>query len=119
MKTNMRKREWILLGCIAACMLGIILWMRSGTPAVTVRVVHEQRTVLEFDPQTDALYHVEGDCGGLDIEVKNGRWHVIHEQCPNHICALTGWADAENLKIITCLPNRIVIQIGEYSHGKQ
>ena len=58
----------------------------------------------------------DGDCGGLDVEVKGGRWHVIHEQCPNHICANTGWASPEDMIVITCMPNNIVIQVSEYTY---
>ena len=115
MNGRMKKPEWIMLAVIAAvCLLAIIVMHRPRTD-VTVQVIHDGKTVLEFTPEQDALYHVEGNCGGLDIEVKNGRWHVIHEQCPNHICAKTGWASAENLAVITCMPNDIVIRISEYN----
>lgn len=71
--------------------------------------------VLEFDPYVDAIYDVDGDTGGLQVEVQDGKWHVTNEQCPNHICASMGWMGMDDIAIpITCLPNNIIIYIEEY-----
>lgn len=74
-----------------------------------VDVVHNNETVLRFDPSIDAVYHISGDVGGLDVEVKDGKWHVINEQCPNHICANMGWVGVDDMIPITCIPNDIYI----------
>ena len=115
MNTMMNKKELLIIGGIILCCVAAVLFLRHPRGNAVVQVIHDGVVVLEFPSEKDALYHVEGNCGGLDIEVKNNRWHVINEQCPNHICAKTGWASAENLTVITCMPNDIVIRIGEYS----
>ena len=116
MKTLLQKKEMIIVALIAALCAVWILVLRRPKSHVTVQIVHGQEVIREFDPAEDAIYHVDGDCGGLDVEVKGGRWHVIREQCPNHICANTGWASPEDMIVITCMPNNIVIQVSEYTY---
>ena len=113
----MKKREWIiLLAVIAACLLGSVLFsMRpKKNSGYVVKVQHGSEIVKEFDPMVDAVYAIEGDCGGLEVEVKEGRWHVINEKCPNHICANMGWMSVEDTLLpITCLPNNVIIYLEE------
>ena len=116
MSTFLHKKEFVIVALIAAVCAVWILVLRRPKHHVTVQVVHGQEVVREFSPEEDALYHIDGDCGGLDVEVKGGRWHVINEQCPNHICAHTGWASPEDMIVITCMPNDIVIQVSEYTY---
>ena len=119
MKKTLQKKEFLCIAALILVSLAWILWLKRPKEHVRVDVIHDGKTVLEFSPDEDAVYHIDGDCGGLDVEVKDGRWHVIHEQCPNHICAHTGWASAEDMIVITCLPNDIVIRMGEYTYEAQ
>ena len=80
---------------------------------VKVQITHNGTVVKVFDPSVDAVYHVEGDYGGLDVEVKDGKWHVTNEECPNHICSQTGWVSTEDFLPIVCLPNNVTVQISE------
>ena len=136
----MKKKEWIILAVIAVLAAGFLLWTNrdqkvpadTGTvpteeavpteetvPTVSpedaqymVSVVYHNRVIMTFDYREDAVYHVDGDSGGLEIEVKDNKWHVINEQCPNHICASMGWVDVNEIIPITCLPNGIFIYPG-------
>ena len=87
----------------------------SGTEEVDpnaegmVNIFYHNQVISQFDPSVDAVYHVEGDYGGLDVEVKDGKWHVTNEECPNHVCANMGWVDINEIIPITCLPNGITI----------
>jgi hypothetical protein len=127
----MKKKElWILIVIALGAVLGMVFL--SNRPAaytgssteggfvsqsgVVVAVQHRSEIVLEFDPEVDAVYDIEGDVGGLQVEVKDGKWHVINEQCPNHICASMGWVGPEDLIPITCLPNNVMIFV-ESSDG--
>ncbi len=118
----MKKKEWIIIAVLAAVSIIAIVLMKmkpkeKGSGYV-VAVQHRMTIVKEFDPMVDAVYHIEGDVGGLDVEVKDGKWHVINEQCPNHVCAQMGWMGVEdNLMPITCLPNNIVIFLQESPDG--
>jgi hypothetical protein len=127
----MKKKElWILIVIALGAILGMVFlshrpaaYTGSSTEGgfvsqsgVVVAVQHRNEIVLEFDPEVDAVYDIEGDVGGLQVEVKDGKWHVINEQCPNHICASMGWVGPDDLIPITCLPNNIMIFV-ESSDG--
>ena len=125
-----RKEIYILIGIVLISILGLWIFQRPKTytgsstsgdfqsrSGVTVAVQHGNQIVLEFDPDVDALYHVDGDTGGLDIEVKDKQWRVVNEKCPNHICAAMGWADKDSVIPITCLPNNIMIFV-ESAHAE-
>ena len=112
----MKRKEWIILLVLAAAGIAAIAFMRlrPQPSGYVVAVQHRNQIVKEFDPMVDAVYHIDGDTGGLEIEVKDGRWHVINEQCPNHVCAQMGWMGTEDTLLpITCLPNNIVIFLEE------
>ena len=110
-----RKREIVLIAvlAVAALIAAVFFALPKQHSGVTVRIEQAGKLVQTFDPAVDAVYHIEGSCGGLDVEVKNGQWHVINEQCPNHICAEMGWRTAEDVIPVTCMPNEIVIYVGE------
>jgi len=79
-----------------------------------VAVQWRNDTVLRFDPFVDATYDIDGDVGGLQVEVKDGKWHVTNEQCPNHVCAQMGWVGVDDVTLpITCLPNNVIIFLEE------
>ena len=120
----MKKKEiWILVLVAVGALVGLLVLNHVNTPytgsstsgnfksesGVTVAVQHASDIVLEFDPAVDAIYTVDGDYGGLQIEVKDNQWRVINEKCPNHIWASMGWANKDSLIPITCLPNNIMI----------
>lgn len=75
-------------------------------------VEYQKEELLRFDIKKDAVYQVEGAVGIMNIEVKNGRFHVYDVDCPNHDCEKMGWIDTESIiPMIVCLPNEIVITL--------
>jgi hypothetical protein len=116
----MKKKELYILIAIAAAAVIALLVMKqinannaaSGS-SVKVQITHAGEVVQEFDPSVDAVYHITGSYGTLDVEVKDGSWHVTNEDCPNHICSKTGWVSVANYQPIICLPNEVVVQIAE------
>lgn len=111
----MKKNEKWILAIVAIAMLLLIGYfkMPKNKQSVKVAVQRGNTIVLEFDPSEDAIYHVPGDYGSLDIEVKDGKWHVTNEVCPNHICHKLGWVDENDPLPITCMPNNIIIYVEE------
>ena len=115
----MKRKEIITIAVIAAIAIVsiIALKLKAGSrkdSGYVCVVQHASEIVLEFDPMVDAVYQIDGDVGGLEVEVKEGKWHVINEKCPNHICASMGWMGIEDIGVpITCLPNNIVIYLQE------
>ncbi len=114
----MKRREWIIIGILAAAAVIAIAIMKlkpsSQASGYVVAIQHRNTIVQEFDPMVDAVYKVDGDVGGLEVEVKDGKWHVINEQCPNHVCANMGWMGVNDVGVpITCLPNNVIIFLEE------
>jgi hypothetical protein len=108
----MKKNELLIVGIIAVIALIGILVVRNQKPKEIenpVSIMYHNQVIQQFDPEVDAVYHVEGDYGGLDVEVKDGKWHVINEVCPNHNCAEMGWMGLDDIFPIICIPNGIVI----------
>ena len=129
---NMKKREIIILAIIACLSLaGLFFLNRSkiepnDTPSHTpssstnnpegdpkgewIGVIHRGKVILWFDSGVDDIYTVQGLVGRMDIEVKNGEWHISYVDCPNHTCEKMGWMNVDSLGVpITCLPNDILI----------
>ena len=110
----MKKKEikiLIVLVVAAVAALGIIklIQKKNAGSGVTVAIYYRDQIVKEFDPAKDAVYTVKGDYGTLDVEVKDDKWHVTNEECPNHICRQMGWVGPGEYLPITCLPNNIVV----------
>lgn len=112
----MKKKELLIIAILAILsILALFLLKRpiSNEKQVTVAIRHRNEIVQTFNPNEDAIYHIEGSYGSLDVEVKDGKWHVINEVCPNHICAQMGWKTPEDIDLIICLPNEIIIEVIE------
>lgn len=112
----MKKKEIKILVILAAAAAAVILVLKlvqarssAEGSGVKVAIYYRDEIVQEFWSGEDAVYQVDGDSGGLEVEVKDGKWHVINEQCPNHVCAEMGWVGEGEYLPITCLPNNIVI----------
>ena len=113
----MKKKEIIILAVIALLAVVAIVALNmpknvsktSETKGVMVAIYHRNKIVQEFDSGIDAVYTIEGDYGTLDVEVKDGKWRVTNEECPNHICAEMGWIGEGEYLPITCLPNNVVV----------
>lgn len=76
-----------------------------------VKVIHDKEVLLVFDASVDGEYWFEGNYGKLMVEVKDGKWRITQEECPNHICSSIGWVYAEDYFPIVCLPNGISVEI--------
>ncbi len=116
----MKKKEVKILIVIAVIAAALILIMKvvqaNSHSGVKVAVYYRNKIVKEFWSDEDATYHIDGDSNGLDVEVKDGKWHVTNEKCPNHVCAEMGWVGPGEYLPITCLPNNIVVV--EETEGK-
>ncbi len=113
----MKKKEIWILAVLALVSLAALLIMKQPwkkpEEKTLVAIYHQNKVVYTFDPEEDAIYHITGSYGTLDVEVKDGSWHVTNEQCPNHICAGMGWVTVDDMIPITCLPNEVYIMVLE------
>lgn len=108
--THIKKREIIILVIIMIIGTILSLWLYFNKSDNTeASVYRDDKVVLVFDITEDAIYHVEGDYGMLNIEVKDNRYRVFDVDCPNHNCEKVGWVEMGSSTPIVCLPNNIYI----------
>lgn len=99
----------IILFAFAVILCVAVYWLMPRQPKEMVVVQHRNDIIFSFDLNKDGIYQVEGDIGIINIEVRDGRYHVFDVECPNHDCESMGWADRDSLIPIICLPNNISI----------
>ncbi len=109
----MKKKEiYILIGIvIVALVMSIFVYFKKIPSAneVIATVYHDDKVVLRFDVNEDAIYDLVGNYGELHIEVKDGQYRVFNVDCPNHDCEKIGWVILGSSVPIVCLPNHIMI----------
>lgn len=104
----------ILLGSILTLLL-IYSNRNTSTNASLIADIYQNGTLLESIPLNDVeksyTFTVTGEDGCTNIiEVRNGSIGIISADCPDKLCVKQGFIDSSLLPI-TCLPNRVVIQI--------
>ena len=139
----MKKKDIYVIGCIllTALVLFVGIWFHQNNLSKRTNKVDEETNLLdlpnleqtdkvqpvmaqvlyggtvvmlEFDINEDAIYHLRGDVGHFDVEVKDGQFRMINVDCPNHNCEGMGW-QPDNLFYmpIICIPNNVVVQLKE------
>ena len=77
-------------------------------------VSYRDQILFEFDIDKDDEYRFNGSYGTLFLEVKDNKWRITREECPNHVCSSMGWVSLENMILpITCLPNEVIVYVQE------
>lgn len=116
----MKKKEKVLIGLIALIAVLMIIGIRiyqvmSSNKSQMAQVIYNGNVVmLEFDINEDAVYHLRGDYGKFDVEVKDGQFRMTEVECPNHTCESMGWQPSEDFYIpIVCIPNNVVVALKE------
>ncbi len=77
----------------------------------TVDIFYHNKVVKSFNPSVDNIYTLQGDYGQVQVEVKDGKWHVTNEECPNHVCSGMGWMGIDDIFPIYCMPNDIYVAL--------
>lgn len=101
----------------AACLLYIFL-NRKAAPAasLTAELYQDGSLIREIslnevaEPYTFTIYAQNG--GFNTVEVRSGSIGIVSADCPDQICVRQGFIGSSLLPV-TCLPNRLVIQIRE------
>lgn len=114
----MKKKEIVVIVSILAVALmmfgGIKIYQSTFQKKTEMAQVlyNGDVVMLEFDINEDAVYHLRGDYGKFDVEVKEGKFRMINVECPNHNCEGMGWQPDENFYMpIICIPNNIVVAL--------
>ena len=106
----MKKKDiYVIVSCLLIVGLMYGLWMLFSSEKDMVYVYYQNEEVLHFDLQKDAVYEIEGSYGMFHIEVKDGAYHAVNVDCPNHDCEKVGWVKKNEATPIICVPNEIFV----------
>ena len=116
-KTQPYKRSILLITIILVLALLCILWIctHSAKEASITAHIYQNGELLESIDLTKVTdnytFTVTGDndCYN-EIEVRPGSIGILSASCPDKLCVHQGFIDSTLLPI-TCLPNRLVIQL--------
>jgi hypothetical protein len=100
-----------------ALLVFLVLISFAGIFAVKEALSHANEVSIEVDGRVKFRYpldidrsvRVEGDHGGLTVEIKDRQVRVTEASCPKKICERQGWITRGG---IVCLPNRISVIVG-------
>lgn len=105
----------LLLGSIISIFL-----MNSSDASYTARIYQDGQLVESIDLSSVAQSYqltIKAADGGYNIlEIQPGQIKVSEASCPDHICVKQGFIH-NSLLPITCLPNKLVIQLEENTIG--
>ena len=93
-----------------------IFFIREILPkssTVRIEVAGKPAYVLPLDK--DRIVSVEGPIGRTSVEIKDRRVRITESPCPNRLCIDQGWVQAGG---IVCLPNKVVVTIGDHEGDK-
>lgn len=96
----------IIIGISLVIWIGYMI-MRPKDPSI--EVVHRNTVVERLDPKVDGRYTIEGTYGKLVVEVKDSKFRITDEECPNHVCSAMGWVESNGYLPILCLPNEVIV----------
>lgn len=120
----MEKKNWLLIGAIVllAAVLLAVTQLLPGTAAdvdcVIIRVGDEEYARVPLSqPQT---LTIEQENGAVNVvEVTENGMRMISSTCGNQICVHQGLVTLENWELkpqqqfISCLPNRVMLELVE------
>lgn len=76
-----------------------------------IEVTHGDKVIEKLNPNVDGKYPIKGSYGKLIVEVKDGKFRITEEECPNHVCSAMGWVDGDDYLPILCLPNEVMVMM--------
>lgn len=92
--------------------IGVVCFRFFSKKGNSAYVYHDGNLILTIDLSIDNDYVVDGDLGDVFIVVRDGKIKVEDETSPLHLCSLQGFVSGSNESIV-CLPNKIVINLGD------
>lgn len=107
-----KRNDLILIGGVIFLALAVILFMnltKENGSYVTIFIDGVEYKTLSLEE--DGTYIVEGDHGEKNtLVIKDGYVDMIDANCPDKLCVKERSIHFNN-ETITCLPNRVVLQI--------
>jgi hypothetical protein len=85
--------------------------MKEALPkSRTAQIEVDGKPVYVLPLDKDRIVSVEGPKGRTFIEIKDHKVRITESPCPNKLCIEQGWTTNGGL---VCLPNKVVITIGD------
>ena len=118
-KSLLRDTSWadrVLFSALVAVSVAGIFFIRDVMPqgqSITIEVDGKPAYILPLDE--DRMLSVEGPVGLTTVEIKDRKVRVTDSPCRNKLCVKQGWVGSGS---IICLPNRIVVIIGNKAKKK-
>ena len=109
MQRKMNRRDWLLLGLLAAAVaLFIPLMGMPGAEAARVEIWVDGERIASHPLAEDARIPVETPWGHNTVVIADGSVRVESADCPGQECVAMGAASSAGRSII-CLPHRLSI----------
>lgn len=103
--------DWILFVVLLSLSFSGLLLARTVSPSTNTVVIEvERKTLYRLLLEEDRIVDLQGPMGITRVEIKNRMVRVVESPCPNKLCIRQGWTSHGT---IICLPNRVVVTIGE------
>ena len=77
----------------------------------TAQIEVDGKPIYVLPLDKDRIVSVEGPGGKTFIEIKDQKVRITGSPCPNKLCIEQGWIKNGGL---VCLPNKVVITIGDH-----
>ena len=111
----------IVLTLICALGIYVAVGSMSLNKGPVAEIYHDSELVATLNLSEDTIYVLEQRkypqlYGDFEIEVKDGKVHILKEVCPQGICVDLGWTDTSS-KALICLPNKIFVKVVEDDSG--
>lgn len=110
----MKKKDIIVIVVLCVILaIGYLFFQMTQGEKEVIEIYYQNKVVETVDINIDKTYTLQGSYGSFSLEVKDGKYHATHVECPNHDCEKVGWVSKGSSKQIVCVPNEIyVIQSG-------
>lgn len=106
----MKKKDIIFICMLfIVLVIGYLIFTMTQPKKEVIEVYYHNQVIDTIDITKDKTYTYQGDYGKFHLEVKDGRYHAISVECPNHDCEKIGWVQEGSSQSIICVPNQIYV----------
>lgn len=107
----------LLLGCVAVLSLGLPLAGVTGEAASTAVIKVNGEVVKTLSLKEEKTIPVRGEGHTYTVEVQSGQVRVREADCPDQVCARTGFISRPGQSIV-CVPGHLVITVAGTDSGE-
>ncbi len=113
---NTTKADRILiLFLIISCFSFLIFFNKIFSNKQSIHIYSEGKEVYILPINEDNKVIIDGKLGPTTVEIKDNKVRITSSPCENKLCIKQGWKDSGS---IICLPNNVIVSIGEYRKGE-